>query len=110
MTLYNWLCVLGIPTLIGACWTFLGKRLIKTKTDTEALKLGVQALLRSQLIADYNKYIQKGYAPIYVKENFENLYRQYHSLGANGVMDGLHDTFKELPTEDPLSKKPTTQD
>lgn len=66
---------------------------------TEAVCLGVQALLRNQMIHEYNKWIEKGYAPIYAKENFENMWTQYHNLGANGVMDEIHVTFMHLPTE-----------
>lgn len=67
----------------------------------KALKLGVQALLRSQMISDFNKYSEKGYAPIYARESFENCWKQYHSLGVNGVMNDLHKKFLELPTEAP---------
>ena len=64
-----------------------------------AVKKGVQALLRSQMIADYNKWSEKGYAPIYARENFENCWKRYHALGENGVMDDLHEKFLDLPME-----------
>jgi hypothetical protein len=51
------------------------------------------------MIADYNKYSELGYAPIYARQNFENCWEQYHSLGANGVMDDIHKKFLKLPTE-----------
>ena len=63
----------------------------------KSLKLGMQALLRAEMINDYNKWTEKGYAPLYAKENFENCYKQYHELGANGVMDKLRDEFLGLP-------------
>lgn len=99
MTIYQWLCLLGIPTLIIAIFKYLTTLIKKNKEDTTALKYGIQALLRSQMIADYNKYSEKGYAPIYARDNFENCWKQYHSLGANGVMDDLHEKFLELPYE-----------
>ena len=99
MTIYQWLCLLGIPTLIIALFKYLTTLIKKNKEDTTALKYGIQALLRSQMIADYNKYSEKGYAPIYARDNFENCWKQYHSLGANGVMDDLHEKFLELPYE-----------
>lgn len=68
---------------------------IKSKYD--ALALGLQALLRDRLLESYNHYSKKGYAPIYAKENFENMYKQYHSLGVNGVMDDIHAKFLALP-------------
>lgn len=98
MTIYNWLCLFGIPAIIAALGKWIWSEMKKNRRDTESLKLGIQALLRSQMIADYNKYNDKGFAPMYARDNFENCYKQYHSLGANGVMDDLHEKFLDLPT------------
>lgn len=97
MTVYNWLCLLCAPALVGAVFKYLHVLVKKNAADSLALKLGMQALLRSQMIGDYNKWMERGYAPIYARENFENCWKQYHSLGVNGVMDDLHDKFLELP-------------
>lgn len=70
----------------------------KQNEETQALKLGVQALLRSQMITDYNKWYDKGYAPIYARESFQNCWVQYEALGENGVMEDIHDKFMSLPT------------
>jgi len=99
MTVYQWLCLLGVPTLIVCLYKYVNSVIKKTRDDTNALKLGIQALLRSQMIVEYNKYSEKGYAPVYARENFENCWKQYHSLGANGVMDDLHEKFLELPVK-----------
>ena len=98
MTVYQWLCLLGIPAVVGGIFKYLHSMVKKTAADTTAVKTGIQALLRSQMIADFNKYSEKGYAPIYARDSFENCWKQYHSLGVNGVMDDLHDKFLELPT------------
>lgn len=99
MTVYQWLCLLGVPTLIICLYKYVNSVIKKTRDDTNALKLGIQALLRSQMIAEYNKYNEKGYAPVYARENFENCWKQYHSLGVNGVMDDLHEKFLDLPVK-----------
>lgn len=91
MTVYQWLCLLGVPALIAGVFKYLHALIKRNTDDNKALKLGVQALLRSQMINDFNKYSEKGYAPIYARESFENCWRQYHSLGVNGVMDDLHE-------------------
>lgn len=72
-----------------------------------ALSLGVQALLRAQMINDYNRYLSKGYAPIYAKQNFENCWQQYERLGKNGVLQDIHDKFLRLPTEPPQKDPPS---
>lgn len=103
MSTYQWLCLLGIPSLLIAALLgtirHLAAQIKHDRADTAATKLGVQALLRAQMIADYNKWFDRGYAPIYVKQNFENCWKQYHSLGANGVMDDIHVKFLQLPTQ-----------
>lgn len=99
MTIYQWLCILSVPALLAAAFKYVFNQMKETKAGMAAIKKGLQALLRAQLIADYNKYLEKGYAPIYARQNFENCWIQYHALGANGVMDDIHDKFMELPTE-----------
>ena len=99
MTAYQVLCILGIPTLVLSMFRYLHTMVKKNATDNLAMKKGIQALLRSNLISDYNKWVEKGYAPIYARQNFENCWQQYHALGVNGVMDGLHMEFLSFPTE-----------
>lgn len=103
MNVWDWLAYFGIPTfLMTGMVSMIGivlAKLKKYKKESEAIKSGLQALLRSNMISEYNKYIDKGYAPIYAKENFKNVYENYHSLGANGVMDEIKETFMKLPTK-----------
>lgn len=106
MTWYQILALVGIPSVITAILNWIERRAIRKekaqekKADkTDALALGVQALLRAQMITDYNNYVEKGYAPIYARENFENCWKQYESLGGNGVMTDIHKKFMELPTQ-----------
>lgn len=105
MSIYQMLCLIGLPSLIvavvTALFTYLCKQNKKNRDDTKAVKKGVQALLRAQMIDDYNKWTERGYAPIYARQNFENCWAQYHSLGANGVMDDIHIKFLALPIEKP---------
>lgn len=101
MTVYQWLCLFSVPALILMIVKYMLNQVKQNRKDTEAVKLGLQALLRSQMISDYNKYSEKGFAPVYARDNFENCWKQYHSLGANGVMDDLHEKFLDLPTEAP---------
>ncbi len=93
MTIYNWLTLLGVPALLAVVVKLV-------YNSIRGMRMGVQALLRAQMIDDFNRYSEKGYAPIYARENFENCYQQYHRLGANGVMDDLRTKFMALPTRD----------
>lgn len=99
MSIYQWLCLFSVPAIVLALFKLISLRIKKQNQELQAVKLGIQALLRAQLISDYNKWSDKGYAPIYARQNFENCWFQYHALGKNGVMDDLHMKFFELPTE-----------
>lgn len=99
MTVKDWITLLFGSGILVTAWRYLYGRIKANDRKTEAVQLGVQALLRDRLISEYNKYHDKGYAPIYARENFENMWTQYHNLGKNGVMDDIHEKFMELPTE-----------
>lgn len=93
MTIYQILVLLGLEGLFSTI-------IIWVWNQVKGVRKGVQALLRAQMINDYNKWSERGYAPIYARQNFENCWEQYHSLGQNGVMDDLHNKFLELPTKE----------
>jgi len=63
-----------------------------------AIKKGTQALLRNEIIKSYNYYKEKGYCPIWQKDNICNMHTQYHKLGANGVVDGMIKCIVDMPT------------
>ena len=80
----------GIPALLLTL-------IITTWVQTRAVKRGVQALLRDRLIQGYKFYAAQGWADVDDRSNLENVYVQYHALGANGVMDDLRGKFLQLP-------------
>lgn len=83
---------------------YFAKIVIKLGVAVKAAKLGVQALLRDRMYEYYDKYHEeKKYAPKWAKENYDNMYKQYHSLGENGVMDTYHEEFMLLPEEPPTT-------
>ena len=62
---------------------------------------GVPALLRDRLLQGYKYYRAQGWADENDRSNLENVYQQYHALGANGVMDNLRARFLDLPPDPP---------
>jgi len=102
----NWLTEYWLKALFGAIiggFGFWGKRKIKylecKLKEQESVKLGVQALLRNEILKIYNEYIERGYCPIYARENVQNMYDKYHALGGNGTVTNLVKKLFELPTE-----------
>lgn len=101
----EWITKYWIEWLFGIIagvlvWLYrsVSNRVKQEKLEQEAIKAGLQALLRAQMVNDYNHYAEKGLAPLYAKDNFENCWKQYERLGDNGVMRDLHDRFIRLPT------------
>ena len=99
MTFYQVLCLVGIPGIIASMWAFMFAWVKDMRRENNAIKAGIQAVLRNNLIELYEKYYHEGSAPFYIKDNYENMYKQYHALGANGVMDSYYKQFMDLPTE-----------
>ena len=65
--------------------------------QSQAIMLGVQALLRDRLLQGYKHYLEKGWADLDDRSNMENIWKQYHALGGNGDMKDLRRTFRHLP-------------
>ena len=95
----------AITTLTGGVVTFLWRKFIKTqekqKAETEALKAGLQSLLRYKIIDTFETYSKKGWIPIYALEGINACYIAYENLGENGVIDTIMDHLKQLPNHPP---------
>lgn len=103
MTFWQVLCAFGIPAIIAGMLVGVLKNAFG---QIKGIRLGVKALLRAQMISEYNIWEAAGYAPIYARQNFQNLWEQYHAIkGANGVIDDIHERFLALPTEPQKEEK-----
>ena len=106
MSIYQWLCLLGIQGAVVAILTIvinkttgkIEKNAEENRKETGAIKDGVKALLKDRLLQGYKHYINDvGYADEHDRENLENVYKQYHALKGNGDMKDLRKTFRRLP-------------
>lgn len=95
-----------ITGALGALSTYFGVRYKKMKKENNALKNGVQSLLRNKIIEYHEKYTRKGYCPIYAKEAVRHNYEAYHELGGSGVITKLYEEIMELPVEKKVQSKP----
>ena len=89
----------AVVAVLGILIKKINSRVKETSTKNDSIEKGIQALLRAQMVTDFNHYMDKGFAPIYARENFENCYQQYKCLGGNGVMTNIHQKFMDLPTQ-----------
>lgn len=75
------------------------------KKENDALKAGLQALLRDRIIQAYNHYCDdKKWIPIYALESINACYKSYEALGENGVINGLVEQLNKLPNFDHTKK------
>ncbi len=94
-----------INILAGMVISYLFAMYRQKKKENDALKAGLQALLRDRIIQAYNHYVDdKGWIPIYAMESINTCYKSYEALGENGVIDGLMEKLKELPNYEPHYK------
>ena len=103
----------GVSSIISGVFALILQRVVKSRDaqqeqlrlqneemerQNRAIMLGMQAILRDLLLQGYRHYLEKGYADYEDRENLENIFVQYHALGANGIMDDLRERFRALPT------------
>lgn len=100
MTTYQILSICGVGGIITMLWKKSLDFMKETRAENKAQRLGIQALLRAQMISDFNYWDEKGYCPIWARQNFENLWIQYEALGENGVMHDIHNKFLNLPVRE----------
>ena len=86
-----------VNALAGAIIAYLIAILRQKNKENNALKEGVQALLRDRIIEIYYHYTEKGWMPLDVRNSLEACYKSYEALGENGVIDDLVEQLRELP-------------
>lgn len=78
----------------------ISARLANEQRKNEAIAAGVESLLRNSIVSDYNKYMDKGYCPIYAKESIKKVYKAYHNLGGNDVATELYQKILRMPEKE----------
>ena len=114
MQILEYIAAHWVEWLFTAClagltlaWRTVAKRLKQEQAKNEAIAEGVKSLLRESIVTNYNRYIDKGYCPIYAKESIKNVYKAYHDLGGNDVATGLYKKLLDMPEEKKEEKNET---
>lgn len=89
----NW----AIPCLLGAIVAFFSSKFTVGKKRLKSFSIGLQCLLRADILDQYKKWVDAGYCPIHEKQALEKEYTAYHSLGKNGVMTSAYQQIMDLP-------------
>ena len=95
----NWLQWLFAGLMAVLAWGYksVSQRLKDEHERNAAIAEGVQSLLRESIVGNYNKYLEKGFCPIYAKESIKKVYHAYHDLDGNDVATGLYKKLLEMP-------------
>ena len=96
---------LVLEGIVGAAISYVGWKLKKIREAEEEIKRREKYFEELQLLStkmilirECNRYIDKGFAPVYAKSSIADIWNKYHSLGGNGGIESLYLEFKELPT------------
>lgn len=73
---------------------------LKQDNRIELLEQGVQSLLRADILHSHEKYMHKGFCPVYAREALTHAYDAYHQLGGNGTITTLYNQIMNLPLKE----------
>lgn len=62
-----------------------------------AMREGMQAMLRDHIIQTASKSMKQGYAQVYMVENMTHMFASYVDLGGNGAVHYIFEKFMNLP-------------
>ena len=94
----EWIFII-ITSSVGVGYKKVMKHQKEEAKRNSALCTGVQALLRDRIIQGYNEYSEKGYCPIYAKDNVKRLFKPYSELGVDDVITELVGKLLQMPSE-----------
>ena len=90
----------GIPFLLTGIISWIIKELKDNKKNNKAMKNGMLAIIRSQIVSKCEKYQRDGFLPEYARYCLEDLFKEYKILGGNhGIEVLVMETFKLPPTK-----------
>lgn len=94
----SWLITLiSTSGVLGIKW--LHKHFQTEEKKISAMQIGMQALIRGQIIDYYNQYTELNYCPIYIKDTLMQLEKAYHQLCEEDLTKELIEKIMVLPTE-----------
>lgn len=93
-----------VTAVVTGVITFVVNSAKNGKKKWKKIEDGLQSLLRAEIIRQSEKWLEKGYCPVYAKDALTKEYESYHELGGNGTITSIYNELMELPTEKPQRK------
>lgn len=91
----------GITAFMAFLCGLIWNNYKREKEIEKNLKLGVLALLKSEIVKEHAKCMEAGFCSVCSIQLVDAIYKSYHELGGNGIATRLVDDIKELPTKLP---------
>ena len=92
----EWIFAAGYAVL-ALLYRNLCKKFHKVQAEDRAIKNGVQALLRQEIIDFCLRYEDQRAVPVWAKQAEEQAYKAYEALGGNDVAHAMHERFMKHP-------------
>lgn len=86
-----------VSAVVGVVVGAAVKGIKTTHKRNEAVRRGLQSILRGEIIKQHEKYMEKEFCPVYAKDAIRRQYESYHELGGNGVITELYHEIMALP-------------
>jgi hypothetical protein len=90
----------AIAMAVAFGFNSLRKKLKEQDVRQRAVELGIQALLRDNIVVAYYRYTERGCITLHGLESVEKMYKEYHNLGGNGTITKLVEDMKKLEVKD----------
>lgn len=97
MNLYQFLSLLGVPSLIGAIGVAIINHIKMKHSSNKLIKDGVLAILHNKIYTLGKQYIAQEHISVEALDDFKHLYNAYHALGGNGTGTEIHERVMALP-------------
>lgn len=97
MTLYQFLSLIGFPSLMGAMALSIFNYVKSKSASNKLIKEGVLAILHNMVYRQGIDYIHEGEIDFDDMKDYEYLYNAYHELGGNGTGTEIYERVKNLP-------------
>lgn len=95
----------AVNIIVGILLATLWQKHKRQKEEQDAIKAGLQSLLRGEITKAYYRYTERGWIPVYALESLQVEHSNYEKLGVNNVIDGLWSELLKLPHTNPNDKK-----
>ena len=101
----KWAIPFLCTTIASACIAYAKGVRAKNKKEADALRGGLQSLLRAEIIRAHDKYTARGFCPVYARESLDKAYAAYYDLKGENIITDLYNDLKKLPNTDPSARE-----